>query len=144
MFLLSGHLNIGIPCVPVEIQCQFKGKVKLIQAHSCKFSFADICKCLLNKHQHLMRLHSIDEIATMTRERILELLNMVDSSEHTNYSIDGLREILTHNERSCSLWVWHDHSSLESHGIIAVMIGIMYDPIVFLSMSENPRYPRIC
>ena len=85
-----------------------------------------------------MRLHSNDEIAAMTRERILELLNMVDGSEHTNYSTDELREILTHNERSRSLWVWHDHSSLVSHGIIAVMIGIMYDPIVFLSESESP------
>ena len=134
----SGHLNIGIPCVPAEIQRQFKGKVKVIQAHSCKFSLVDIRKHLLNKHQHLMRLHSNDEMATMTRERILELLHLVNGSEHTDYSTDELREILTHNERSRSLWVWHDHSSLVSHGIIAVMIGIMYDPIVFLSESESP------
>ena len=40
-----------------------------------------------------MRLHSNDEIETMTRERILELLNMVDGSEHTDYSTDELREI---------------------------------------------------
>ena len=59
-----------------------------------------------------MRLHADKEIATMTGERILELLHMVNGSEHTNYSTDELREILTHNERSCSLWVWHDHSSL--------------------------------
>ena len=85
-----------------------------------------------------MRLHSNNEIATMTRERILELLHMVDGSEHTNYSTDELREILTHNEQSRSLCVWHDHSSLVSHGIIAVMIGIMYDPIVLLSESESP------
>ena len=89
----SGHLNIGIPCVPVEIQRQFKGKVKVIQAHSRKFSLVDIRKRLLDKHQHLMRLHSNDEIATMTRERILELLHLVDGSKHTNYSTDELREI---------------------------------------------------
>ena len=70
-------------CVRVEIQCQFKGKVKVIQAHSRKF--------------HLMRLHSNDEIATITRERMSELLTMVDGSERTNYSTDELREILTHN-----------------------------------------------
>ena len=99
----SGHLNIGIPCVPVEIQCQFKGRVKVVQAHSCRFSFVDIRKRFLDKHQRLMRLHSNDEIATMTRERILELLNIVDGSEHTNYSTDEHREILTHNERSRSL-----------------------------------------
>ena len=26
----SGHLNIDIPCEPIEIQCQFKGKVNFI------------------------------------------------------------------------------------------------------------------
>ena len=66
----SGHLNIGIPSVPVEIQRQFKGKVKVIQAHSRKFSLVDIRKRLLKKHQHLMRLHSIDDIATDKRENI--------------------------------------------------------------------------
>ena len=106
-----------------------QGKIKVLQAHSHKFSLVNIRKCLLNKHQHLMRLHSNDEIATMSRERILELLHLVNGSEHTNYSTDELREILTHNERSRSLWVWHDYSSLVSHGIIVVMIGIMYDPI---------------
>ena len=64
----------------------------------------------------------------MTKERILELLHLVDGIEHTNYSTD---ELCTHNEQSRSLWVWHDHSSIVSHGIIAVMIGIMYDPIAF-------------
>ena len=121
----KGHLNIGIPCVPVEIQRQFKGKIKVIQAHSRKFSLVDIRKHLLDKHKQLMRLHSDEEIATMTRERILELLHMVNGSEHADCSTDDLRELLTHNERSRSLWVWHDHSSLVSHGIIAVMIGII-------------------
>ena len=99
----SSHLNIGIPCVPVEIQRQFKGKVKVIQAHSRKFSLVDIRKHLLNKHKHLMRLHSDSEIATMTREKFLELLHMVDGSEHADCSTDDLRVILTHNERSHSL-----------------------------------------
>ena len=85
-----------------------------------------------------MRLDSNDEIATMTKERKLELLQLVDGSKHTNYSRDELRESLTHNERNRSLWVRHDHSSLVSHGIIAVMIGIMYDQSVFLSESESP------
>ena len=112
----------------------------VIQAHGHNFSLVNIRKHLLNKHQHLMRLHSNDEIATMTRERILELLYVVDVSEHTNCSTDELGEILTHNERSRSLWVWHGHSSLVSHGIIAVMIGSC---IVFF-LSLNPQISKNC
>ena len=37
-----------------------------------------------------------------------------------------------------SLWLWHDHSSLASHGIIAVMVGVVYNPVLFLSESESP------
>ena len=34
------------------------------------------------------------------------------------------------------IWIWHDHSCLVSHGIVAVMIGVVYDPIVFKTESE--------
>ena len=34
--------------------------------------------------------------------------------------------------------MWHDHSSLASHGIIAVMVGVVYNPVLFLSESESP------
>ena len=37
-----------------------------------------------------------------------------------------------------SLWMWHDHSSSASHGIIAVMVGVVYNPVLFLSESESP------
>ena len=36
------------------------------------------------------------------------------------------------------LWVWHDHSSLVFHGILELMVGVLYDPFVFLSQSESP------
>ena len=37
------------------------------------------------------------------------------------------------------LLVWHDHSSLVSHGILPLMVGVfLYDPIVFFSESESP------
>ena len=34
------------------------------------------------------------------------------------------------------IWIWHDHSCLASHGILAVMVGVVYDPIVFKTESE--------
>ena len=32
---------------------------------------------------------------------------------------------LTRYERNRMLWVWHDHSSLVSHGIVALMVGVL-------------------
>ena len=34
--------------------------------------------------------------------------------------------------------MWHDHSSLASHGIISVMVDVVYNPVLFLSESESP------
>ena len=48
------------------------------------------------------------------------------------------KHILTHYERNRMLWVWHDHSTLVSRGILALTVGVLYDPIVFFSKSESP------
>ena len=52
--------------------------------------------------------------------------------------LEELKARLTHYERNRILWVWHDHSTLVSHGILALMVGVLYDPIVSFSESESP------
>ena len=39
-----------------------------------------------------------------------------------------------------SLWLWHDRSSLASHAIIAVMVGVVYNPVLFCLSSS----PQVC
>ena len=52
--------------------------------------------------------------------------------------VEKVKTHLTRYERNRMLWIWHDHSSLVSHGIIALMVDVLYDPIVFSSKSESP------
>ena len=49
---------------------------------------------------------------------------------------DELKALLTQFERNQTIWIWHDHSSLASHGILAVMVGVVYDSLVFKTEDE--------
>ena len=51
-------------------------------------------------------------------------------------TLEELKRLLAMFERNRTIWIWHDHSSLASHGILAVMIGVVYDPIMFMTESE--------
>ena len=48
-----------------------------------------------------------------------------------------LKETLKRWERTRTLWFWHDHSTLLSYGIVLVIVGVMYDPMVFFTDSED-------
>ena len=138
----SGQLKIGIPCVPVSMKRRIKGEIRVIEAQSRKFSFADIRQSILNCHEQFMRLHTDDRISAMGEDEVLSLLNdhpMVSCDcDLSAAPLEELQARLTHYERNRMLWVWHDHSSLFSHGILALMVGVLYDPIVFFSESESP------
>ena len=134
----SGELQTGIPCVPVAIKRRVKGETKVIEAHSHNFTLADIRKRLLDSHQKMMRLHTDSEIATMNRDATVTIFKSMPGVDVSAKSTEELRVLLAQYERRRSLWVWHDHSSLASHGIIAVMVGVVYNPVLFLSESESP------
>ena len=91
-----------------------------------------------------MRLHTDDQISAMSKDEVLSLLNdhpMVSCNCDCELSAAPLEELkarLTHYERNHMLWVWHDYSTLVSHGILALMVCVLYDPIVFFSESESP------
>ena len=42
-------------------------------------------------------------------------------------------------EQSQTIWIQHDHSTLALHGILAVMVGVVYDTLVFKTESEVGR-----
>ena len=51
-------------------------------------------------------------------------------------TVEELKAALTKFERSRTMWIWHDHSTLASHGILAVMVGVVYDSLVFKTEGE--------
>ena len=53
--------------------------------------------------------------------------------------MEDLRTLLKKFERNQTIWIWHDHFTLASHGILAVMVGVVYDSLVFKTESEVGR-----
>ena len=135
----SGTLNEGVPCVPVKLSRFQNGLRVEIEAHSRKFPLADIRQSLLSAHEEFMRLHSDGEIEGMSREEVLSILKLgarYSMHQFKHATIEELKAILAQFERSRTIWIWHDHSSLASHGILAVMVGVVYDSIVFKTEDE--------
>ena len=135
----SGTLNEGLPCVPVKLNRIRDGVCVEITAYSRKFPLLDIRQSLLSAHEKFMRLHSDGEIERMSREDILSILQLgarYSMCQFEHATVEELKATLTHFERNRTIWVWHDHSSLASHGILAVMVGVVYDSLVFKSESE--------
>ena len=58
-------------------------------------------------------------------------------------TVEELRVCLTKFKWNCKFCVWHDHSSLASHGILVVMVGVVYDSLVFKSESEIDYFARV-
>ena len=53
--------------------------------------------------------------------------------------MEDLRTLLKTFEQNQTIWIWHDHSTLASHGILAVMVGVVYDSLVFKTESGVGR-----
>ena len=135
----SGVLNEGVPCVPVKLLRFHKGVRVEIVAQSRKFPLKDVRKSLLDAHEQFMRLHSDFEIDKMCEDDILDILRrgaIYSMKQFEKATLADLKCALTRFERNRAIWIWHDHSCLASHGILAVMVGVVYDPIVFKTESE--------
>ena len=135
----SGVLNEGIPCIPITLVRYNKGERVETVAQSRKFPLFDIQNGLLKAHEKCMRLHTDVEIKAMSKEYILGVLRKGAGyfmNQFENLSLEELKHLLSKYERTRTIWIWHDHSSLASHGILAIMVGVMYDPIVFMTENE--------
>ena len=89
-----------------------------------------------------MRLHSDSEIESMSKNDVLEILQVgavYSKHAYLNDTVEDLRALLKKFERNRTIWIWHDHSTLASHGILAVMVGVVYDSLVFKTESEVGR-----
>ena len=55
--------------------------------------------------------------------------------QYANITVEDVKVLLVKFERSQTIWIWHDHFSLASHGILAVMVGVVYDLLVKMFKS---------
>lgn len=70
-----------------------------------------------------MRLHSDSEIESMSKNDVLEILQVgAGYLKHafSNDTVEDPRILLNKSERNRTIRIWHDHSTLASHGLLAV------------------------
>ena len=134
----SGALKEGVPCIPVKLSRFRNGRRVEIEAHSRKFPLLDVSQSLPSAHEQFMRLHSDSEIEQMSRDvlSILQVGARFSMHQLKHATKEELKAVLAQFERNRTIWIWHDHSSLASHGIVAVMVGVVYDSIVFKTENE--------
>ena len=85
------------------------------------------------------------EIARMSREDILDIVSKVAPCVLHNFESLDLAEMqkqLKDYERTRALWIWSDHSVIESYGLVLIIAGVIYDPLVFYTDSELTESPK--
>ena len=119
--LATGKLSLGEPCSPYMIhktKVTEEGEIKTdeVQIVGRKLSMLDIRKKLLHRQNKYMWLMTDEEIENLTQEEILKLLSIGHCQPPVDTSVTNSREMLASNQRTRTLALWHDHSTVLSQG----------------------------
>lgn len=84
-----------------------------------------------------MRLMTNEKIKELTRERILQLMSIAhyQPSPSPNATINELQQLAV-LQRSRTLAVWHDHSTVLRQGYVLFAVWVVYDTGVYLTEGE--------
>ena len=139
-YIESGQLTLGEPCAPYTLtRCTVvDGKVQQtkVEIYGRKIPLLHIRKSLLLRHERYMRLHTDEEIAAMTRDELLVVLKLARQAVDTTNDDNQLRDLLRKTERTHTLAMWHDHSTLLGKGYVLITAKILYDTAVFKTQHE--------
>lgn len=136
----SGELTLGEPCAPHTLT-----KYKVVDGgvekseyvvYGGKVPLVYIRKKLLQKHEGYMRLHTNLEIPNMSKSELTQNLNIVNVVFDPNAEDQQLRDLICKLERTRTLAIWHDHSTLLGKGYVMITAKIIYDKAVFKTTTE--------
>ena len=124
--LEAGDISIGEPCAPITVSRYRKGVEVQTTATGRQFPLLELPKKFIQKHKTLMSLHT-EEIDNMGRDEICDILSKYKSySSRTYATTEDLKQKLKPVERTRTLWMWHDHSTVLSYGLVLVLRGRVY------------------
>lgn len=83
-----------------------------------------------------MRLHTDNQIDSMSMCEIFAILSKANIALDNETNGTQLWDVLRKLERTRTLAVWHDHSTLLGKGYVLITVKIVYDTIVFKTQSE--------
>lgn len=138
---MAGEYKVGDLIVPQEFQRAVLKNDKIITEtitiQGRKISLYDIRKDMAEKHQQYMRLRTDEEFKKMSQEDIIKELTTIN--EYDQYDPDAntnILEKLMNFQRTRHLMVWHDGSSVASHGHLLIMVSCLYDPAMYYTDEE--------
>ena len=136
----SGQLTLGEPCAPYTLTkySVVGGKVERSESviYGHKVPLVYIRKKLLQKYEAYMRLHTNVELQNMSRSELTHTQNIANVVFDTNAEDQQLRVFICKLERTHTLAIWHDHSTLLGKGDVMITVTNIYDRAVFKTTSE--------
>ncbi len=98
----------------------------------------DIRQKLLLQHDEmgLIKGCMFDKVHEMTKQQLQQELLRVNETFQPAATIDELRTQLTHIRSHRHLKVWHDHSTISSHGHLLVTVACIYDSAFYFTQEE--------
>ena len=142
--LEHGTLTLGEPCHPHKLVRYTTSGGVLIQrevmAYGRKIPLMTIREKILKKHERLMHLHTDEQIEKMEKNELLQFFENHQVQLPCVVTEDSLRKRLSQLERTRSLGMWHDHSTILGHGYVLITVRVMYDRAVFKVESELQKH----
>ena len=83
-----------------------------------------------------MRLQTDEEIEAMSLDTLRSTADQYHHQLSSYTTIEELRTTIKHFQRSQSLILWHDHSTILGLGCILITAHVAYDPAVFYTQAE--------
>ena len=132
--------NLGIQAKPKSVKRKFEGTNVSMPAPPSKKVLAELDSSMV-EHGELET--GILCVPITIEMRVEGKLRTTEAHSRKFTLVDIRQRLLNRHEKYMrlhsekdivakrSLWMWHDHSSLASHGIIAVMVGVVYNPVLF-------------
>ena len=139
----SGELTLGEPCNPFTITKHSTASGSLTATTSTvygrKIPLQTIRQKLLERHEQYMYLHTDQELDNMSLDELKEQMKKRNIKLTETTTEPSIREKLKKSERTRTIAIWHDHSTLLGHGYILVTTKVFYDTAVFKYNRELPQ-----
>ena len=140
--ILSGELNIGEPCAPFQLTKSVitnDGNVEFSNVQICgrKIPLHDIRVALLKKQEKYMRLQTNKQIKSMSMADTVSVITSIyRKPPPPDALLADLHDTLATIQRTRTLAMWHDHSTILQTGYILFAVWVAYDPALFYTQLE--------
>ena len=83
-----------------------------------------------------MYLHTDEQLLALNKSKLMEVYKTQKLRLPNEFSEEALRGKLKEYEHTCTIGLWHNHSSILGHGYVLVTMKVFYDPAVSKDNEE--------